>query len=342
MTGAVATAPGRLPVLVDDYDAAILDLDGVVYRGADPVPGVPEALRELQQRGTRTGYVTNNAARTPADVAAHLHRLGVPAAETDVVTSAQAGARMLADRHGDAARILALGADGVRVALSDAGLMPVTRADERPVAVLQGFDPELEWERLSQAALAIQQGAEWVATNTDPTRPTDRGLEPGNGAAVSALCTAVGQEPDIAGKPYAPLMSETLRRLDATHPVVVGDRLDTDIAGAAAVGADGMLVLTGAHGPSDCFTAPGPHRPAHVGWSAADLLRAPAAPDSVVASADNERLRLSRPACDLERRELATATERAAELCWQYVDAGRPLDHRAVAEELTDAITRLR
>lgn len=333
--------PGRTQVLADAYDAAILDLDGVVYRGPDPVPDVPGAIRSLQQRGTRIGYVTNNAARTPSDVVAHLQQLSIPAAVSDVITSAQAGARVLAGRHGDGALILALGAEGVRAALREVGLVPVERADDHPVAVLQGFDPRLAWEQLAEAALAIQQGAAWLATNTDPTRPTERGLEPGNGAAVAALRTAVGQEPDIAGKPHAPLMTESLRRLQASLPLVVGDRLDTDIAGAAAVRADSMLVLTGAHGPADVFAADGAHRPTLVRWSAVDLLRPPTDSD-IEANADDGTLRLSRPAAELDAEELAAATERAAVLCWQHADDGRRLNHQAVATELGAAIARLR
>lgn len=329
------------PALIDDHDVAIFDLDGVVYLGPEPVPGVPEALEKLQRRGVRIGYVTNNAARTPADVAAHLRALQVVADEPDVITSAQAGARVLAERHGPGTRVLALGASGVRTALADVGLVPVTRADEHPVAVLQGFDPDLEWNRLAEAALAIQQGADWVATNTDPTRPTERGLEPGNGSAVAALRTALGQEPDIAGKPYVPLMAESLRRLEAEHPVVVGDRVDTDIAGAAAVGADSMLVLTGAHGPAEVFAAVGAERPTYVGWSVGDLERS-VTPNGIHADFCEGSLRLSRSAKDLNRTELAAVTEQAARVCWQAFDAGERLDDRSVAQELTDAIARLR
>ncbi len=332
--------PEQTAALIDDYDAAILDLDGVVYRGSHSIPGVPEAIENLRRRGTHIGYVTNNAARPPDAIVAQLQALQVPAEEFDIVTSAQAAARVLADRYDTGARILALGAEGLWPALEDVGLTPVTRADDQPVAVLQGFDPRLSWERLSEAALAIQHGATWLATNTDATRPTERGLEPGNGAAVAALHTTVGQDPDVAGKPHAPLMTEALRRLEATHPLVVGDRLDTDIAGAAAVGADSMLVLTGTHGPREAFAAVGDQRPTHIGWSVADLVRTAADPNTEV-TLSRGVLRLSRAAGQLDPAQLAAVTQQAARLCWQHADAGDPIGHRAVADELTAAVARL-
>lgn len=334
------TMPNLEPALIDHYDTVILDLDGVVYRGSQPVPGVPDGIADLRGR-TQVGYVTNNAARTPEDVATHLDELGIVAETSDVITAAQAGAQLVAHRCGSGTRVLALGADGLWAALRDAGMVPVTGAHEGPAAVLQGLDPRLCWEQLAQAALAIRQGAVWVATNTDPTRPTDRGLELGNGAAVAALQAAVSAEPEIAGKPYPPLMAETLRRLHARDPVVVGDRLDTDIAGAAAVGADSVLVLTGSHGPADAFGAAGMHRPTHVRWSVADLVRSVADVD-VDAYACDGTLRLSRPPGELDRAGLAAGTERAARLCWQQADTAQPLNYHDVAEELAAAIARLR
>jgi HAD superfamily hydrolase (TIGR01450 family) len=330
-----------MAAIADDYDAAILDLDGVVYRGCDPVRGVPDAIARLRRHGTRIGYVTNNAAQPPDAVVARLQALQIPANESDVVTSAQAAARVLADRYDPGARILALGAAGLWPALEGVGLTPVTCAADQPVAVLQGFDPHLTWERLSEAALAIQHGAAWLATNTDATRPTERGLEPGNGAAVAALRTAVGREPDVAGKPHAPLMTETLRRLESAHPIVVGDRLDTDIAGAAAVHAGSMLVLTGAHGPGDVFAASGAQRPTRVGWSVADLLEPAADPDTDVDVSDGV-LQLGRPASELNATQLGAVTGRAARLCWQHADAGHGIDYHRAADDLAAAIARLR
>jgi glycerol 3-phosphatase-2 len=220
------------PAVIDGYDAALFDLDGVVYLGPVAVAGAAEGIAALRERGTRIGFVTNNAARPPDAVAAHLVELGIPATGADVVTSAQAGAHLVLNRFGVAARVLVVGGEGVAAALAEVGLRAVWSADDEPVAVLQGYGFELTWQQLNEAAIAIHRGAHWVATNTDPTRPTDRGLVPGNGAAVAAVGMAVAGTPEVAGKPYRPLLDDTVARLGATRPIFVGDRLDTDIAGA--------------------------------------------------------------------------------------------------------------
>ena len=238
-------------MLVDAYDGVLFDLDGVVYLGPVAVPGAPPAIAGLRERDVPVGFVTNNAARTPEAVATHLTELGIPATRADVVTSAQAGAQLLAHDLPAGARVLVVGGEGVRQALTEAGLTGVDTAEDEPVAVLQGYGVELTWQHLIEASVAIHHGARWVATNDDPTRPTDRGLVPGNGAAVAAVRMAVPVDPEIAGKPYRPLLDETVARLGAERPIFVGDRLDTDIAGAVNAGLDGLLVLTGSHGAAD-------------------------------------------------------------------------------------------
>ena len=261
--------------VIDGYDAALFDLDGVVYLGPVAVPGAAEGIAALRRRRTRVGFVTNNAARPPAAVAAHLVELGIPAAADDVVTSAQAGAHLVLDRFGPGARVLVVGGEGVAAALTEVGLVGVWSADDAPVAVLQGWGFELTWQQLNEAAIAIHRGAHWVATNTDPTRPTDRGLVPGNGAAVAAVAMAVPVTPEVAGKPYRPLLDDTVARLGARRPVFVGDRLDTDIAGAVNSGLDSMLVLTGSHGAADLLLARPDERPTHLGYDLRALLEPP-------------------------------------------------------------------
>ena len=261
--------------VIDAYDAALFDLDGVVYLGPVVVPGAAEGIAALRQRGARVGFVTNNAARPPAAVAGHLVELGIPAAPEDVVTSAQAGADLVRHRFGPGARVLAVGGEGVVAALAEAGLVPVWSADDGPVAVLQGWGFELTWQQLNEAAIAINRGAHWVATNTDLTRPTDRGLVPGNGAAVAAVAMAVTVAPEVAGKPFRPLLDDTVARIGAQRPVFVGDRLDTDIAGAVNAGLDSMLVLTGSHGPTDLLAARPGQRPTHLGSDLRALLEPP-------------------------------------------------------------------
>ena len=211
---AAGAEAGELAV-IDSYDAALLDLDGVVYLGPIAVEGAPEAIARLYDRGVKIGFVTNNAARPPAAVAEHLRELGIPAREGDVVTAAQAAAHLLATRFGPRAKILVVGGDGILAALAEHDLTPVRSADDEPVAVIQGWAFDLTWEQLNEAAIAIHRGAHWVATNTDPTRPTDRGLVPGNGAAVAAVAMAVDARPEVAGKPYRPLLDETIERLGA-------------------------------------------------------------------------------------------------------------------------------
>ncbi len=260
-------------IIIDSYDAVLFDLDGVVYLGPVAVPGAAEGIAALHERGTKIGFVTNNAARPPVAVADHLVELGIPATAADVVTSAQAAAHLLTDRFGPGARILAVGGEGVTVALSEAGLVPVHSAEDNPVAVIQGYGFDLAWQELNEAAIAIHHGAHWVATNIDPTRPTDRGLVPGNGAAVAAVRMAVAAEPEVAGKPYRPLLDDTVSRLGAARPLFVGDRLDTDIAGAVNAGLDSMLVLSGSHRAAELLIAAPGQRPTFVGQDLRALLR---------------------------------------------------------------------
>jgi HAD superfamily hydrolase (TIGR01450 family) len=262
-----------MEVLADAYDAALFDLDGVVYLGPVAVEGAPAGIRALRERGTRVGFVTNNAARPPVAVAEHLVELGIAASAGDVVTSAQAGAQLLTRRFAPGAKVLAVGGVGVWEALDEVGLVGVRSADDHPVAVLQGFGFDLTWDQLNEAAIAIQRGAHWVATNIDPTRPTDRGIVPGNGAAVDAVRQAVSVDPEVAGKPFRPLVDATVARLGAADPIFVGDRLDTDIAGAMSAGLDSMLVLTGAHGPAELVAAAPSCRPTHLGFDLRDLLQ---------------------------------------------------------------------
>lgn len=259
-------------LLIEAYDGALFDLDGVVYLGPVAVDGAVEGIARLRERGTSVGFVTNNAARSPDEVARHLTELGIDAAPGDVVTSAQAAARLVLQRFGSGTKTLVVGGSGVAVAVAEAGLTAVYSADDGPAAVIQGYGFDLAWQELNEAAVAINRGAHWVATNTDPTRPTDRGLVPGNGAAVVAVRTAVDRDPEVAGKPYRPLIDDTMRRLALNRPIFVGDRLDTDIAGAVNAGLDSMLVLSGSHGVADLLAAPPGQRPTHLGQTLQALL----------------------------------------------------------------------
>lgn len=274
--------------LVDAFDAALFDLDGVIYLGPHVIDGVPEALSALRESGVRIGYVTNNASRTPAAVAVHLRELGIPAEAPDVVNSTQATVRMLQSDLAPGTRILVVGTDALAEQLREGGFEPVRSLEEGPTVVVQGYNPGVDWHQLELGAIAIQNGAPWYATNPDMTRPTERGILPGCGAQVAVIATCVNVEPKVAGKPFRPLLDETVLRLGAEHPIFVGDRLDTDIMGANAVGMDSLFVFTGAHGKRDLAAAQAHSRPTHIGWDVAALLE-PA--HSVDASGDGTHLR---------------------------------------------------
>jgi glycerol-1-phosphatase len=269
--GGRAANPGRggslkaCPVpLSEHYDAALLDLDGVVYLGGKPIPRAADALAEAASRGMKLAYVTNNASRSPNAIAAQLRGMGVPATAADIVTSAQAAAHLLADRLPAGAPVLVVGGTGLRLAVRERGLRPVTVAAERPMAVVQGFAPDISYGLLAEAALALRAGAFFVASNADTTLPTPRGLAPGNGSLVQVLVTATGQQPVVAGKPEPPLHAESVERVGAKRPLVVGDRLDTDIEGAVRGGADSLLVLTGVTSAAELLLAPSSRRPSYV------------------------------------------------------------------------------
>ncbi|TXS03300.1 HAD-IIA family hydrolase [Streptomyces sp. col6] len=274
MSGTSRTGPsGSSTALSEAYDTALLDLDGVVYAGGHAIDHAVEALGTARDGGMHLAYVTNNALRTPAAVAEHLTELGVPAEPDDVITSAQAVARLVADQLPAGSRVLVIGGEGLRVALRERGLEPVESADDDPVAVVQGYGgPDMAWGRFAEASYAINRGLPWFASNTDLTIPSARGIAPGNGAAVEVVRIATGAEPQVAGKPLPPMHRETVLRTGAERPLVVGDRLDTDIEGAFNGGVDSLLVLTGVTDAAQLVTAVPEHRPTYIDADLRGLL----------------------------------------------------------------------
>lgn len=264
-----------MTVLSQKYDAVLVDLDGTIVRGSDLVPGAAEVVQELRRSGTAVQFITNNASRAPDQVAEHLTALGVRTAVDEVLTSGQAAVAVLEPQLPAGAAVLVVGTDALAGAVRAVGLRPVTSASEHPAAVLQGHSPDTGWARLAEACLAIRAGALWVACNVDRTLPTERGLLPGNGAMVAALRAATDREPEVAGKPERPLLDTAVKRTGAQRPLVIGDRLDTDIAGACTAGLDSLLVLSGVADAAALLAAPPEQRPVHVG---ADIrvLRGPA------------------------------------------------------------------
>ncbi|MFF4757903.1 HAD-IIA family hydrolase [Streptomyces sp. NPDC001292] len=274
MRQGVRTRPeGSAQALSEAYDTALLDLDGVVYAGGHAIAHAVDSLGTARAGGMHLAYVTNNALRTPAAVAAHLTELGIRAEAADVVTSAQAVARLIADQVPQGARVLVIGGEGLRTALRERGLEPVESADDDPAAVVQGYGgPGLPWGRFAEACYAIARGVPWFASNTDLTIPSARGIAPGNGAAVEVVRIATGAEPQVAGKPLPPMHRETILRTGAERPLVVGDRLDTDIEGAFNGGVDSLLVLTGVTDGARLLAAPPQHRPTYVDADLRGLL----------------------------------------------------------------------
>jgi glycerol-1-phosphatase len=261
---------GRRATPLDGVDAVLSDLDGVVYAGSGALPHAVESLNRAAGGGRRLGYITNNAARTDAAVAAHLRELGLSHTEADdIVTSPQAAMRLLRDRVPAGSTILVVGGEGLVVEVEKAGFRVTRSAEDAPAAVVQGFAPEVGWTQLAEAAFALkvpeaEGGIPWIATNTDWTIPQARGVAPGNGTLVSAVHTAIGRLATVAGKPETPIFEEAVARFGAAHPLFLGDRLDTDIAGAQAAGIPSALVLTGIDRPKHLLAAPPDSRPTYI------------------------------------------------------------------------------
>ncbi|MCV7077376.1 HAD-IIA family hydrolase [Mycobacterium szulgai] len=251
-----------MKTIAQQYDCLLIDLDGTVFRGREPTAGAVESLDAVTARKL---FVTNNASRSADEVADHLSDLGFTATGADVVTSAQSAAHLLAAQLPADAKVLVVGTDALANEISAVGLRPVRRHDDDPVAVVQGLSMTIGWAELAEAALAIRAGALWVAANIDPTLPTERGLLPGNGSFVAALRTATGAEPQVAGKPAPQLMKDAVGRGDFTAPLVIGDRLDTDIEGAKAAGLPSLMVLTGVNTARDAVYAEPARRPTYIG-----------------------------------------------------------------------------
>ncbi|GAA4681005.1 HAD-IIA family hydrolase [Pseudonocardia yuanmonensis] len=299
--------------LLSRFDVLLVDLDGTLYAGPAAVPGAVEAIAAAQDRGVRTSYVTNNASRRPSDVAAHLAELGFPATTEDVRTSSQAGAAMLAAQLPAGARVLVVGTSALAEEVTRRGLTVVDSAEDAD-AVVQGHSPDTGWRNLAEATLAIRRGAVWVATNVDPTLPTDRGPMPGNGSFVGVVQIASGAEPQVAGKPAPTLIQEALRASGRERGLVIGDRLDTDIQGGNAAGLPTLVVLTGVSTAREVLEAPESQRPTYLGANLGALFQ-PAedlAPGSRDGWAVSEDLVLSGEGDDLDALRALCAVHWAA------------------------------
>jgi len=336
--------------LLEDHDALLLDLDGVVYIGPDAVPHAADALAAARAAGLRLAFVTNNASRTPAVVAQHLSELGVPASGQDVVNSAQAAATHLAATLPAGSPVLLVGGAGLVEALAEVGLRAVTSLADEPVAVVQGFSPDLGWKQLSAATQAVRSGLPWTATNLDATVPTPGGPAPGNGLLVHVVAEAAGRRPDaVCGKPERALFDVAVQRLGARRALVVGDRLDTDLQGAVAAELPGLLVLTGVTDVAGLLAAAPGERPVFV---ARDLRGTAdvhpgvdvevAGPDSLVARCRAAVVRIEGGTAAVEADDGGPdgldVLRAAAEAVWQARDAGGTPDTAAVSTAVAEGL----
>lgn len=258
--------------LIDHHDGVLFDLDGVLYAGPDAIEGAPEALAELARHGLHCAFVTNNASRSAAHIAEHLVQLGIPAEAHQVYGSAPAGIKLMGRHVAAPAKVLVAGSDSLRALCCEAGYTVVKSADDAPDAVIQGFDPTIGWTDLAEASYAINRGAQWFATNLDRSVPRDRGIAPANGALVEAISFATGQYPRAAGKPEPEMFSQAAEALELKRPLVIGDRLDTDILGGNRAGFTTALVLTGATTAAEAQSAVGDEKPDLILSTLADLF----------------------------------------------------------------------
>ena len=232
-------------MLASKYDSLLLDLDGVVYQGSEAIVNAVESINRAANLGIQVGYLTNNSSRRAETIAEQLIGFGIQATAEQIVGSASAGVMLLAKKIPLGAKVLVVGGDGLKHAVQEQGFQVVDHASHSPAAVIQGFSPDVSWRELAQASFAIQGGAIWIATNQDWTVPVEQGIAPGNGTLVGAVHTAVGILPEIAGKPFKPIFDQALFQLGIKNPLMVGDRLDTDIRGANGSGMDSAVVMTG-------------------------------------------------------------------------------------------------
>lgn len=322
--------------LADVHDLALVDLDGVAYRGHLPIDHAAPSLVEARTRGMRLVFVTNNASREPEQVADQLTGLDIPTEPGEVMTAAQAAAALLRTRLEPGATVLVVGGAGLLTAVRAAGFEVVASADDAPDAVVQGFAPELGWTQLAEAAYAVEKGAWYVASNLDLSLPTARGYAPGNGALVGAVVAATGVTPDSAGKPSPTMYRLVVEREGASRPLVVGDRLDTDLAGARSGDYPGLHVLTGVSSARDAVLAEPGLRPTFLGADLRALLEPhpePVQRDGWWVSGERAaRVVDGRLELDAEGPQGIDVARAACAAAWAAADVGEPVPSDAVPE----------
>lgn len=332
---------GSETALAEAYELALVDLDGVAYRGPDPIDHADTSLTQAAALGMQLVYVTNNASREPEAVAAQLSGLGIATGPEQVMTAAQAAAELLKTRLAPQSKVLVIGGLGLRTAVANAGFTIVESADDDPAAVAQGFAPELGWAQLAEAAYAVSRGAWHVASNLDLSLPTARGYAPGNGSLVGAVVNATGEQPESSGKPSPKMYDLAVERTGAESVLVIGDRLDTDLAGARSGGYPGLHVLTGVNTARDDVLAPMPLRPHFIGADLRSLLESHPQPelsgnDWWVCRGSAARVVSGRLELDASHRDGngddVDIVRAACASAWAAADAGVEIDQSSVPE----------
>ncbi|MEW6870452.1 HAD-IIA family hydrolase [Trueperella pyogenes] len=321
------------------YDYLFLDLDGVCYRGSLPVANAAEGLSQARSAGSGAAFITNNSMASPPNVVKKLHSVGIDAVSDEIYTSSRTGVAQLLEHIEPGSKVLPLGTEGLLYELERVDLEVVHSADENPDAVIQGLSTNLSWQELSEAALAIRSGALYVATNLDATLPLERGEYLGCGSMVAAVVHATGIQPLSSGKPAPDMYRLAMADTGAHNPLCVGDRLNTDIAGANAAGLPSLHVLTGVSQARDIMLAADNERPTYLGIDMLDLHRpAPAVVsdgesficNGVKARVDEGSLVLNDDAVG----ETITLDEYRALVAavWSAIDAGTSREDLAIGE----------
>lgn len=307
-------------------DCVLFDLDGVVYHGPEPISGAVEGINFLHDQSIPVSYVTNNATRTAEVVADHISTLGISTTPAEVTTSAQVLAGKLAAKFGTGALIYLVGATGLATALESEGLRVTRTLDDGPVAIAQGLDPEISYQRIVAACEAITAGIEWWATNPDYSMVGPKSRVPGNGAFIDMLSKLTGAQPTVVGKPSPHMMEFAAHRCGAQRPLMVGDRLDTDIEGGNSAGFETALVLTGVHDIHDALHASSELRPTYILPSLRSLPRliagsaqpaSDATPGPAACQIVDGELRV-----DESAQDSVSTVESALRLAWEAMDRG--------------------
>ena len=232
---------------IHDLRAFIVDMDGVLWEGDRPMPGLADFFQTLRERRIKFVLATNNASKTPEQYVSKLAGMGVAVARDEILTSAQAAALYLRQQSANGTKVFAIGEDGVRQALAETGFTLTGLYEVDAQFVVCGMDRGLSWDKLATATLNVRAGARFIGTNPDVTFPTERGITHGNGAVLAAIQAATGVAPIIIGKPEPIMYQLAMTRLGVApaETAAIGDRLETDILGAGRARIRSVFVLSG-------------------------------------------------------------------------------------------------